>query len=142
MLERGNLFLGPLDDERIWYRYHHLFADLLKLLLEQEQPGLAGELHRRASCWYEAQGMIPEAFQHALSAGDMGLAARLVSENVLVLVEHAELAPILLRMEAAQVRRGHRPSEDDHLAVVRGCVCLGAGLHGSNGASKYSPSHG
>lgn len=112
MLERGNLFLAPLDDERIWYRYHHLFADLLKLLLEQEQPGLAGELHRRASCWYEAQGMIPEAFQHALSAGDMGLAARLVSENVLVLVEHAELAPILLRMEAAQVRQSHRPSED------------------------------
>jgi LuxR family transcriptional regulator, maltose regulon positive regulatory protein len=113
MLERGNLFLVPLDDERIWYRYHHLFADLLKLLLDQEQPGLAGELHRRASCWYEAQGMIPEAFQHALSANDMGLAARLVSENVLVLVEHAELAPILLRMEATQVGRSHRLSEDD-----------------------------
>jgi LuxR family transcriptional regulator, maltose regulon positive regulatory protein len=76
----GNLFLVPLDDERIWYRYHHLFADLLKLLLEQEHPGLAVELHRRASCWYEAQGMISEAFQHALAAGDMELAARLVSE--------------------------------------------------------------
>jgi LuxR family maltose regulon positive regulatory protein len=112
-LERANLFLAPLDDERIWYRYHHLFADLLKLLLEQEQPGLAAELHRRASSWYEDQGMIPEAFQHALSANDMGLAARLVSENVLALVEHAELTPILLRMEATQGGRGHILPEGD-----------------------------
>jgi LuxR family maltose regulon positive regulatory protein len=100
-LERGNLFLVPLDDERGWYRYHHLFADLLKLLLEQTYPGLAADLHRRASSWYEAQGLIPEALAHALSAGDMELAARLVAANVLALVERAELAPILLRMDSA-----------------------------------------
>lgn len=100
-LERANLFLVPLDDERGWNRYHHLFADLLKLLLEQTHPGLAVELHRRASAWYKAQGLIPDALGHALSAGDMELAARLVSANVLALVEHAELTPILLRMDAA-----------------------------------------
>jgi LuxR family maltose regulon positive regulatory protein len=99
-IERANLFLVPLDDERAWYRYHHLFADLLRLMLVQTYPGLLVELHCRACRWYEAQGMLPEALHHALAAGDMELVARLVSANVLVLVEHAELAPILLRIEA------------------------------------------
>lgn len=99
-IERANLFLVPLDDERTWYRYHHLFADLLRLMLEQSHPGLSTELHLRACRWYEAQGMLPEALHHALVAGDMALAAHLVSANVLALVEHAELAPILLRMDA------------------------------------------
>ncbi len=100
-LERENLFLVPLDDERGWYRYHHLFADLLKLMLAQEHPGLEGELHRRASGWYEAQGLIPEALGQALTAGDLERTARLVSANALALVEQTELAPLLLRMEAA-----------------------------------------
>jgi LuxR family transcriptional regulator, maltose regulon positive regulatory protein len=112
-LERANLFLAPLDDERTWYRYHHLFADLLKLLLEQDQPGLAIELHRRASCWYEEQGLISEAFHHALSAGNMELAARLVSRNVLVLVEHAELLPIILRMEGTLGERVPKPTDPE-----------------------------
>ena len=99
-VERANLFLTPLDDERAWYRYHRLFADLLKLMLEQTYPGLSAELHRRACRWYEAQDMIPEALHHALAAGDVELAAHLVSANVLALVEQAELAPILLGMDA------------------------------------------
>ncbi|MBN2549824.1 MAG: hypothetical protein JXB15_11740 [Anaerolineales bacterium] len=101
ILERENLFLIPLDDERSWFRYHHLFADLLKLMLEQSYPGLTKELHRRASQWYQAQDMIPEAMHHALAAGDMEQAARLVSANVLALVEHSELIPILMRIDAA-----------------------------------------
>jgi LuxR family maltose regulon positive regulatory protein len=100
-LECDNLFLVPLDDERGWYRYHHLFADLLKLMLEQTHPGLTAELQRRASAWHEVQGLVPEALGYALSAGDLELAARLVSTNALALVEHAELTPILLRMDAA-----------------------------------------
>lgn len=108
-IERANLFLVPLDDERTWYRYHHLFSDLLRLMLDQVHPGLATVLHCRACCWYEAQGMLPSALHHALAAGDMELAARLVSANVLVLVEHAELAPILVRLEA--VPREQRTSE-------------------------------
>jgi LuxR family transcriptional regulator, maltose regulon positive regulatory protein len=112
-LERGNLFLKPLDDERSWYRYHHLFADLLKLVLVQEQPEMAAELHRRASCWYEAQGLIPEAFRHALPSGDMELAARLVSENVLALVENAEVAPILLSLEATLNDQIHKTTQPD-----------------------------
>jgi LuxR family transcriptional regulator, maltose regulon positive regulatory protein len=99
-LERANLFLMPLDEERFWYRYHHLFADLLSLMLEQVYPGLAMELHRRACRWHESHGMIPGALQHALAARDIELAARLVSANVLALVEQADLVPILLRMDA------------------------------------------
>jgi len=100
ILERSNLFLTPLNDERSLYRYHHLFADLLRLVLERTHPGLTVELHRRACCWFEAQDMIPLALSHALAANDMELAARLVSANVLALVEHNDLAPILMRMDA------------------------------------------
>jgi LuxR family maltose regulon positive regulatory protein len=99
-IERTNLFLVPLDDEHGWYRYHHLFADLLKLVLEQTHPGLSTELHHLASHWYEKQGLLPEALKHALVAGDMELVAKIVSENVLSLVDHAELAPILAQFEA------------------------------------------
>lgn len=98
-LEQKNLFLIPLDEHRKWYRYHHLFAELLQIMLKQAQPDLVIGLHRRASDWYSAQGMILEALDHAFSAGDMELAARLVSANVLALVEHAELAPTLQQVE-------------------------------------------
>jgi LuxR family maltose regulon positive regulatory protein len=99
-LERENLFLVPLDDERGWFRYHHLFADLLKLLLEQTHPGLAAELHRRASAWFEAQGLIPEALQHAISSGDMQLVAQIVSANVLVLLENDEVEPTFQKIDS------------------------------------------
>src|SRR5207302_8734252 len=57
-LERANLFVGALDDERRWYRYHHLFADLLRSRLQQSMPALIPELHRRASTWYEQHDLI------------------------------------------------------------------------------------
>ncbi len=99
-LERSNLFLTPLDDERVWYRYHPLFADLLRLVLAQTHPGLVAELNQRACTWYEAQGDIPQALHYALACGDMQLVAGLVSANVLALVEQAELTPVLTRLEA------------------------------------------
>jgi LuxR family maltose regulon positive regulatory protein len=69
-LERANLFLVPLDDERVWYRYHHLFADALRARLPWEAgPGLAGAVHQRASAWFGRQGLLPEAIHHALAAG-------------------------------------------------------------------------
>ena len=99
-LERDNLFLVPLDDERGWFRYHHLFADLLKIMLAQRDAGLAADLHRRASAWHEAQGLIPEAINHALAAGEAEQAARLVSANVLALLECDDAMPILQKIEA------------------------------------------
>jgi ATP/maltotriose-dependent transcriptional regulator MalT len=77
-LDRGNLFLVPLDDRRRWYRYHHLFADVLQARLLDEQPGQVPDLHRRASTWYEQNGEQPGAIGHALAAGDVGRAADLV----------------------------------------------------------------
>ena len=69
-LERANLFLVPLDDERVWYRYHHLFADALRARLAREAgPEAAAALHRRASGWFGREGLLPEAIGHAL-AGD------------------------------------------------------------------------
>ncbi len=99
-LEKANLFLIPLDDERNWYRYHHLFSDLLKLVLNQVHPGVVQELHFRASNWYEDQGILPEALHHALAANDMDLAANLVSTNPLALIDHSELVPILTEMDS------------------------------------------
>jgi LuxR family transcriptional regulator, maltose regulon positive regulatory protein len=77
-LERGNLFLVPLDDRRQWYRYHQLFADVLHARLLDEQPGDLPDLHRRASEWYEQNGEPSEAIRHALAAGDFERAADLV----------------------------------------------------------------
>ena len=68
MLERANLFIVPLDEERRWYRYHHLFADLLRQRLRQTQPEQVPTLHHRASQWYEQNGFIDEAIEHALRA--------------------------------------------------------------------------
>jgi LuxR family maltose regulon positive regulatory protein len=100
MLERANLFLVPLDEERGWYRYHRLFSDLLKLMLDRTHPGFAQELHHRASHWYDAHEMLPDALQHALIAGDMELVAHIVSSNVLVLVEHDEAIPTLKKIDS------------------------------------------
>jgi len=77
-LERGNLFVVPLDDQRQWYRYHHLFADMLQARLIKEQPDLAPVRHRRASEWYEQNGLPADAIRHALAAEDWERAARLV----------------------------------------------------------------
>ena len=77
-LDRGNLFLVPLDDRRRWYRYHQLFADVLHARLLDEQPGQVPDLHRRASAWYEQNGEPAEAIRHALAAGDFDRAADLV----------------------------------------------------------------
>jgi LuxR family maltose regulon positive regulatory protein len=77
-LDRGNLFLVPLDDRRRWYRYHHLFADVLRARLRDEQPGQVPGLHRRASEWHGQNGELSEAVGHALAAGDFERAAGLV----------------------------------------------------------------
>jgi LuxR family maltose regulon positive regulatory protein len=77
-LERGNLFVIPLDDRRQWYRYHHLFADVLQARLMEEQSDQVPALHRRASEWYERNGLPSEAIRHALAAEDFERAADLI----------------------------------------------------------------
>ncbi len=77
-LERSNLFLVPLDDTRHWFRYHHLFADVLRTHLVESQPERVADLHRRASAWYERDGQRPDAIRHALAAGELARAADLI----------------------------------------------------------------
>lgn len=89
-LDRANLFLVPLDNERRWYRYHHLFADLLRQRLAQEQPDLGTPLHQRASDWYAANGRSNDAVRHALAANDFDRAAN-----------HMELAWSLIHIHRA-----------------------------------------
>jgi len=80
-LERENLFVVPLDARREWYRYHPLFAELLRRELERAEPELAGELHRRARDWLLARGAVPEAIHHALASPHARDAAGLVAEH-------------------------------------------------------------
>jgi LuxR family maltose regulon positive regulatory protein len=77
-LRRGNFFVIPLDDKRNWYRYHHLFADVLRMHLMAEQPDQVSALHRRASAWYERNGLRSDAIRHALAAEDFERAAGLI----------------------------------------------------------------
>ncbi len=77
-LERANLFVVPLDDTRHWFRYHHLFADVLSAHLMAEQPTQVSTLHRRASAWYAENGLPADAIRHALAAKDFARAADLV----------------------------------------------------------------
>ena len=87
-LERANLFIIPLDNERRWYRYHHLFADLMRQRLPQsiasspaDAQSQVNELHIRASTWYEGQGLLIEAFHHAVAANDVERAEHLLEGN-------------------------------------------------------------
>ena len=98
-LERTNLFVIPLDDERQWYRYHHLFADLLQSILRQRRSRRQiDELHRRASRWYQSEGLLAEAMSHILAAQDFERAASMIDENLMQLVDvtFRNKAPLLL----------------------------------------------
>ncbi len=92
-LERSNLFLVPLDDERCWYRYHHLFVDVLRgMSVSSSRPDQIAGLHSRASDWYRQNGFVADAVYHALQAGDHERAAETVEEHAWAMVQRAELA--------------------------------------------------
>jgi LuxR family transcriptional regulator, maltose regulon positive regulatory protein len=95
-IERAGLFLVPLDEVRGWWRYHHLFADLLRARLAQELPGRVQELHRAAAAWSDEHDLGDDAVRHALAAGDAAWAARLVERY---------LGSLLRRGEGATLRR-------------------------------------
>ncbi len=77
-LHRSNLFTIALDEERHWYRYHHLFGDFLRRLLQERMAGMIPDLHRRAAAWFEDEGLIDEALQHAVASGDAQTAFRVI----------------------------------------------------------------
>ncbi|HEY2519098.1 MAG TPA: LuxR C-terminal-related transcriptional regulator [Streptosporangiaceae bacterium] len=130
-LDRGNLFLVSLDDRRRWYRYHHLFADVLQARLLDEQPGQVPDLHRRASEWYEQNGERPVAIGHALAAGDFERAADLVEQAI----------PAMRRTRQEARLRGWLEVLPDEVVQVRpvlsvyyaGVLLLGGELEGVEG---------
>jgi LuxR family maltose regulon positive regulatory protein len=106
-LERANLFLVPLDDRRLWYRYHHLFADVLQARLLDEDADRLDELHGRAGAWFEAAGDLPEAIAHAMAGHDEERAARLIEL----------VAPVMFRTrQEATIRRWLTALPDEILA--------------------------
>jgi LuxR family maltose regulon positive regulatory protein len=90
-LEKANMFLEALDDQRNWYRYHHLFADLLQKQLQTRDLDSIPVLHRQASQWYEQAGFIPEAVAHALKTGDYDFAAIQIEAHVMELIQRGEM---------------------------------------------------
>ena len=107
-LDRKNLFLVPLDDRRQWYRYHHLFADVLRATLMDEQPDGVPELHRRASVWYEHNRDRSEAIRHAVAGGDIDRAAGLIELAVPAMRQGRQELAVLAWLRAlpdAVVRR-------------------------------------
>ncbi|MFN8540587.1 MAG: hypothetical protein U0232_24295, partial [Thermomicrobiales bacterium] len=110
-LERANLFIVPLDDERRWYRYHHLFADLLRRHLAETAPDAIATLYERACLWHERQGDAATAYHYALQGGHTAHAARVLDSMALALINNSEidrflrlLAPIPAELRAAHVR--------------------------------------
>ena len=99
-VERANLFLVPLGEERRWWRYHQLFADLLRARLQQTGPDRVPALHRAAAGWSEAHGLVDDAVRHALAAGDPAWAAWMVEQHFDAVVRHAEGATLDLWLAA------------------------------------------
>lgn len=103
-LERGNYFVIPLDDQRHWYRYHHLFGDVLRMHLTSEQPELVPILHRRASEWYTKNGLAEDAIRHALAGGDFERAAGLIELAAPAMRKSRQEATLLDWMKALPER--------------------------------------
>ncbi|HKP99261.1 MAG TPA: helix-turn-helix transcriptional regulator, partial [Actinomycetes bacterium] len=115
VLDRANLFVVPLDDNRRWYRYHHLFADVLRTHLPDEDPDRVAELHRRASYWYAEAGEASPAVRHALACGDVDHAAEVVERAI----------PALLRSRQEATIRGWLDDLPDEVVRVRPVLASG-----------------
>jgi len=128
-LQQANLFLIPLDNEHIWYRYHHLFSDLLRHRLLQGSGKLpetardfARELHKRASAWFEDNGLEMEAFRHAAAAGDVERSERLIEGKGMPLYFRGAIAPVLTWLESLpeEVLRSRPTLLETQAAILMG----------------------
>jgi len=131
-LSHSNLFLLPLDDRGTWYRFHHLFAQLLRVELEHREPGLAATLHRRASAWHREHGSTDEAIEHALEAGAFVEARELITTTWFQYTQVARHATVVTWIERfpLEVRR-----QDPHLLLVAAWVYLLSGQRDASGAA-------
>ncbi|MCC6147218.1 MAG: hypothetical protein IT308_06575 [Anaerolineaceae bacterium] len=114
---RANLFLISLDDEGEWYRYHHLFADLLRVRLQRGASRVAkSDLHRRAAAWYEKAGLAAEAIEHALAAEDYPHAVELVEKVALPMILQASLQTVEGWLQ--EIPQGHIAKSPQILVAV------------------------
>ena len=130
-LEDANAFVTSLDVGRSWFRYHHLFADLLQLELRRTSPATVGSLHRAAAQWFEEHGYVVEAIRHAQAARDWAHAARLLADNYVDLVFDGRKAT--LRALLAAFPAG-APEADAELALAFATARLYDGLLDESGA--------
>jgi LuxR family maltose regulon positive regulatory protein len=121
-LEQANLFLVPLDDERHWYRYHHLFSEVLRHRLRRSSP----ELHRRAADWYEQQGLLAEAVDYALAAPEYPQAVRLM-EQATTWMLYQERSTLKRWIEALPSEQLKCSPPMHHLCHAAGCPCPNRG---------------
>jgi LuxR family maltose regulon positive regulatory protein len=108
-LEAKNLFVIRLDEEHLWYRYHHLFADVLQSRLRASDPELFKELHQRAAAWFERQGIFEYAIRHAATGGLLETAAELVETNATSMLGSGELFTLLNLIELVEALLDERP---------------------------------
>jgi LuxR family transcriptional regulator, maltose regulon positive regulatory protein len=137
-LERRNLFLVPLDGRRQWYRYHQLFADLLRSRLLREAPGAVAALHRAASAWFAAHALSGEAIQHALAAGDTDSAAELIVAAVPAWQDRNEvqlLCAQIERLPPALIAR-HAPLA---IAYAQGLISSGRNAEAAAALDALAP---
>jgi LuxR family maltose regulon positive regulatory protein len=125
-LDRGNFFVVPLDDRRQWYRYHHLFAEVLRAFLVEEHPGEVPILHRRASVWFERNGLLPDAVRHALAGEDFGRAADLVEQVAPALSQARQEAMLLTWFRALpeEVLRNRPVLNAGYAGILLSCGLL------------------
>lgn len=146
-IERSNLFLLPLDTKRKWYRYHHLFADLLRHELEQAEPELVPTLHRRATSWLSTTGDASEAIHHATLAGDFADCAELIALHWAAFLQRGRLETVagwLDALPAAVV------ADDPRLCLTRAWIAVNLGqidqvnrwIDAAEHASRLGPSGG
>ena len=144
-LEAANLFIVPLDERRTWYRYHRLFAGLLRERLRQTAPEQIEPLHRCAAAWFHAQGLVEEAIGHALTAGAYDLAADLLEREGLDLVSRHKMLSLARWLEALpEALFDERPWLCIYMAYTRHWVgerkqALGARLDQAERALNNNP---
>jgi LuxR family maltose regulon positive regulatory protein len=123
-IERANLFLVPLDTRRRWYRFHHLFGRLLLHELEQTDPDLVPELHRRAATWHRRAGAIPESIHHALAASDIDEARELIAVHWNAFFNQGRLATVVGWLDALPAGE---VGGDPRLCIARAWLALDRG---------------
>jgi LuxR family maltose regulon positive regulatory protein len=131
-LEASNLFVVPLDDHREWYRYHQLFADLLRLQPGAREPGLGPVLHRRAAAWHQAAGHIDEAIGHASAAGEFTQAGALIAQHWLTYWRRGQRATVARWLDGLP---------DAAILADPPVAVVAAWVGGFSGASKQQTDH-